>query len=158
MPNANAIGILVRETIQNEFELCASVEHFELLVHRVLQEAEVFDQELSILFTDNQEMQELNSHFRSKDSPTDVLAFSGVEGEEMPDIEPILGDVVISLPYAKKQAAELGVSIQEELMRLLIHGVLHLLGYDHEIDEQEAEKMFKEQERILELVKPSFQQ
>ena len=152
----NAIGILIRESIEQEFEECSSVEHFELLVHKVLQEAKVFDQELSILFTDDKEMQELNSHFRSKDAPTDVLAFSGQEGEEIPEVEPILGDVVISLPYAKKQAVELGVSIQEELMRLLIHGVLHLLGYDHEISELEAKKMFKEQERILEIIKPSF--
>lgn len=100
------------------------------------------DCELSILFTDDAEIAKLNSDYRGKEGPTDVLSFSMNEGDGPPCPEPILGDVVISVTTAERQALAEGVSLQEEILRLLIHGVLHLLGYDHEnVSEQEAQKM-----------------
>jgi probable rRNA maturation factor len=155
---ANRIGILLRDTISEEFESFSSSEYLEQIGLKVLAEAEIEDQEVSLLLTDNNEMKELNQHFRGIDEPTDVLAFAVNDGEEIPSFEALLGDIVISIPYMKKQALELGVSLQEELLRLFIHGVLHLIGYDHEVSEEEAEKMAREEERILDAVRHSFQQ
>jgi probable rRNA maturation factor len=79
----------------------------------------------------DREIHKLNSSYRNKDKPTDVLSFSQLEGElGMPPES--LGDVVISLDTSKKQAKEYGVTIPEEILRLLVHGVLHLCGFDHE--------------------------
>jgi len=105
--------------------------------------------ELSITLTDNESIKSLNKDWRGKDKPTDVLSFP--INEKPPGYNYyLLGDVVISLPFAKKQAEEIGFSYKEEVLRLLIHGVLHLLGYDHEKSEKEAKVMFNLQDRIFE--------
>ena len=80
----------------------------------------------------------LNHTFRGKNKTTDVLSFSAWEGEAMPGLTHILGDIVISVPMAQKQARGLGHSLGDELIVLAIHGLLHLLGLDHERDEIEA--------------------
>jgi len=85
--------------------------------------------ELSVLFTNDQEIKKLNSLFRQKNKPTDVLSFSQQEGVHG---GVVLGDLVISLDTAKKQAKSYGVTLNQELLRLIIHGLLHLYGYDHE--------------------------
>jgi len=86
-------------------------------------------------------MRRLNFHYRGKDKPTDVLSFSLLEGEVISSFSnsvaliPValsLGDIVISIPTATKQAQEYKVTLGEELLRLLIHGILHLFGYEHE--------------------------
>lgn len=82
--------------------------------------------ELSVLVVDDAKIQELNRVWRSKDRPTDVLSFAGAEGTGL------LGDVVISLKTAERQAAERSRPLSDELARLLAHGLLHLLGHDHE--------------------------
>lgn len=92
--------------------------------------------ECSILVTDDARMQALNAQYRNKDKTTDVLSFPsdlplGYDGPRH------LGDIVISLPQAQRQADELGQSLVRELQFLLLHGVLHLLGYDHETDNGE---------------------
>jgi probable rRNA maturation factor len=82
----------------------------------------------------------LNKHYRGIDLPTDVLAFSMREGE-WSDIQPqVLGDVVISVETAARQAREMGHSLDQELSILLVHGILHLLGYDH-MEKGDAERM-----------------
>lgn len=101
--------------------------------------------EVSILLTDDQEMRQLNRHYRDIDAPTDVLAFSQIEEQGdffIPDTseEHLLGDIVISIETAQRQASHFNHSLEEELTILLIHGLLHLLGYDH-FDEEEAKKM-----------------
>jgi rRNA maturation RNase YbeY len=88
----------------------------------------------------------LNREYRGQDRSTDVLAFPLREGPG--PISNLLGDVVIALPVAISQAREYGHSVDEELIRLLIHGVLHLLGYDHEKGEREARRM-QRKERML---------
>lgn len=98
------------------------------------------DAELSIAIVDDAGIQELNSKYRGIDSPTDVLSFPQEDDR-------ILGDVVISLETAERQASEEGRPLKEELCILLIHGVLHLLGYDHE-EEEEAEEMEEREAEI----------
>lgn len=87
-------------------------------------------------------MQELNHGYRNKNETTDVLSFRLAEAESGEIAEDVLGDVVISLPRAALQAGELQRTTAEEVLFLLIHGVLHLLGYDHEdVPEEEANRM-----------------
>jgi probable rRNA maturation factor len=89
------------------------------------------DSSLSIALVDDDAIRKLNRNFRGKNVPTDVLSFALCEnGETGP--EHLLGDVVMSVDTARRQAAAYGASLQRELYRLLIHGLLHLLGYDHE--------------------------
>lgn len=93
--------------------------------------------ELSVLLCDDPTIHELNRDYRAKDRPTDVLAFAMQEGEGgglQPDL---LGDVVISMDTARRQAGERSRPIVHEVTFLLAHGLLHLLGYDHQTDEEE---------------------
>ena len=111
--------------------------------------------EVSIVLADDAYIQELNCQYRGKDMPTDVLSFALNEGEE-PEIihgpeENLLGDIIISLETAQRQAVDYGHSLERELAFLTIHGFLHLLGYDHEKEEQ-RQAMRAEEERILELI------
>lgn len=96
--------------------------------------------ELSVVLCDDAFIHPLNRDWRGKDKPTDVLSFSQREGEQADEDDPVLGDVVISLETAARQAAERGHDLDHEARVLLVHGVLHLLGYDHEQDD-EAEEM-----------------
>jgi probable rRNA maturation factor len=93
-----------------------------------------------LLLTDDGEIQDLNLRFRSVDSPTDVLTFPSGEHE-------FLGDVAISVPYAARQAVARGVSLEQELGYLAIHGALHLLGYDDET-ENDRVRMVDEMNRV----------
>jgi probable rRNA maturation factor len=107
--------------------------------------------ELSLIITDDEAIRKLNRRFRGVDAPTDVLAF-GAGAEEhfvmAPEGPPYLGDVVISCQRAVAQAEELGHTVGEELKLLVIHGILHLLGYDHQ-GEADARKMRKKEEQIM---------
>lgn len=89
------------------------------------------DAELSILLCDDPTIHALNRTHRRKNKPTDVLAFAMREGRPMPGESGLLGDVVISLDTAARQAEELGRSLWDEVSWLLAHGLLHLVGYDH---------------------------
>ncbi len=106
--------------------------------------------ELSIVITDDAQVRDLNRRFRDKDAPTNVLSFPMQEGE-FSDITPgLLGDVVISLDTARAEALETGISTDERMSQLLIHGILHLMGFDHELGEDQARKM---EEKSLELLR-----
>ncbi len=95
-------------------------------------------------------MRELNSAYRNIDSATDVLAFALNEGE-FPDPNPeMFGDIVVSMETAARQAAAAGHSTGKELACLLVHGALHLLGYDHEGSAEDAERMARREREILE--------
>lgn len=98
----------------------------------ILRRLKCHNAELSILLTDDERMRELNANYRKKNRSTDVLAFAMGEGEFAAVTPGLLGDVVISVPYAKRQAVERGRSLLEEMTTLLAHGILHLLGWDHE--------------------------
>ncbi len=101
----------------------------------VLKEVERDGFSLSLLFTDDEKIQELNRDFRGKDMATDVLSFSQMEGEEFGFENHFLGDIVIAVPYVTKQAQGLGHSVFEEVRYLILHGILHLMGYDHDENE-----------------------
>ncbi len=105
--------------------------------------------ELSILFTDDAEIQKLNSAYRYKNVPTDVLSFSLLEGDDTGVPTTSLGDIAVSLETTERQASEYGNSFPEEILRLLIHGLLHLLGYDHEDVPEEEVKRMQEKEDVL---------
>jgi rRNA maturation RNase YbeY len=128
--------------IQNDQEVC-NVDSENLKTH-----AEVFmrtlgrlDDELSVLLVDDETIKNLNRQHRNIDSATDVLSFPQIEGDEF--ISHILGDVVISVETAERQATEHHFSLEQELVLLLLHGLLHLLGFDHERSPQD-EKLMKE--------------
>lgn len=97
-----------------------------------LERLDRLDSEVHVLITDNARIQDLNRRFRHCDLVTDVLSFP--DGDVLPSGLTLLGEIVISLPAARRQAAELGHDEIRELSELALHGVLHLLGYDHEND------------------------
>jgi rRNA maturation RNase YbeY len=112
------------------------------------------DKELSILFTDDEHMASLNQQYRDKEGSTDVLSFPMMEDldrETAPALfEPVmLGDVVVSVDTALRDAEELKQPFERTVDRLLIHGILHLLGYDHEKSQADAMCMTKEEERLM---------
>ena len=103
------------------------------------------------MLTDDENIRILNKQFRDTDAPTDVLSFAQQEGEEdfqCPAQEILLGDIVISVETARRQAEQRDVALDEELEMLLVHGLLHLLGYDHTQPHQ-AEVMFARQAALL---------
>jgi probable rRNA maturation factor len=93
--------------------------------------------ELSVVLCDDRTIHALNRTHRKKDKPTDVLAFALGDGEVLPGAEGVLGDVVISLDTAQKQAEDRGHALWDEVTLLLAHGLLHLIGYDHRTDDEE---------------------
>lgn len=121
-------------------------------INKVLTDLGCGEKELSVLFTDDREIAALNHRYLGKKGATDVLAFPMEGGAEPSPPTPMLGDVVVSLETALKEAAELGVSVTEMVDRLLIHGILHLLGFDHETSGADAEKMRLEESRLLDLI------
>lgn len=104
---------------------------------RMLEALSMRDAELSILLCDDETIHELNRVYRNKDRPTDVLAFAMREGEGAVLHPGLLGDVVISVDTARRQARERGRTIVAEVTFLLAHGLLHLLGFDHQTREEE---------------------
>lgn len=102
------------------------------------------------MITDDAQVRDLNRTYRGKDAPTNVLSFPMQEGE-FSDITPgLLGDVVISLDTARTEAIAAGISTNERMSQLLIHGILHLIGFDHELGENQARHM---EEKSLELLR-----
>jgi len=127
-------------------------------VERVLSDLGCHDKELSILFTDDRRMAQLNLQYMGKEGPTNVLSFPMYDSNapaagQTPDIETgLLGDVVISVNTAQKEAEESGEPLDQTVDRLLIHGILHLLGHDHVASEEQAVLMEKEEERLMAFV------
>jgi pyridoxine 5-phosphate synthase len=112
------------------------------------------DAELSILLVDDIQIEELNRTWRQKSGPTNVLAFSLTEGEDSAMGLNLLGDIVISVETAAREAKKEGISLHSRLQILLVHGFVHLTGYDHEKSEFEAERMHnREKELLQELTK-----
>lgn len=114
--------------------------------------AESTSGQVAIVVTDDQGIRELNRDFLGNDEPTDVLAFSAQEEAEgfvaAPEVDDYLGDVIVSYPRAAAQAREAGHPVVEEITLLIIHGLLHLLGYDHG-DDVERAAMWARQEALL---------
>lgn len=138
------------ETLVFPEEISAVVK---LAVEKVGEMYGVSTGEVSVTLTDDAYIQKLNQQYRQMDRPTDVLSFALNEGVEPeiaggPDIN-VLGDILLSVERAKAQAAEYGHSLRREIAFLTVHGMLHLLGYDH-IEEAERQKMEQEQKMVME--------
>lgn len=102
-----------------------------------------------IIFIDDEEMHKLNKEYRGIDRTTDVLSFALNDNKHIDAIVNSLGDIFISIPKMKSQAEEYGHSEKRELSFLALHGLLHLLGYDHTLGKKEEEEMFGLQKEIL---------
>lgn len=115
-----------------------------------------FDCEVSVTFIDNEGIRSLNNEYRNKDSATDVLSFPmyAFTEDDMPDTDfsVELGDIVLSLERAAEQAEEFGHSYEREVAFLTVHSVLHLLGYDHELSEEDDLDMRERQRKIMEKI------
>jgi probable rRNA maturation factor len=147
---------------QDKIEVNTKIESLvEQVVQKALEVEVEDDYEVSISFVNNDEIRALNKQYRDKDTATDVLSFPLLEFEETEENyndedeyvqeDKLLGDIVISLEKAEEQATEYGHSFERELAFLTVHGVLHLLGMDHEDEEQEKE-MLQKQDKILQLL------
>lgn len=152
--------MLCKIDFENRQELLPLSYKLKMLVRRAVETTLDYEQyenpiEVSVTFTDNEGIHELNRKFRNIDRPTDVLSFplfdyTG-ESEEPPvdEFVGMLGDIVISLEQAKKQAEEFGHSFEREAAFLTVHSMLHLLGYDHEAGGDEEADMRRRQREIL---------
>ena len=107
--------------------------------------------EVSVLLTNDSAIQSFNRQYRNTDTPTDVLAFAMREDGDESMNPHLLGDVIISVPTAQRQAHAHNHSLDVEVANLTVHGVLHLLGYDHQIS-ADATIMFEKQEAVLRLI------
>ncbi len=152
--------MLCKIDFENRQELLPLTYKLKMLVRRAVETTLDYEQyenpiEVSVTFTDNEGIRELNRKFRNIDRATDVLSFplfdyTG-ESEEPPvdEFVGMLGDIVISLEQAKKQAEEFGHSFEREAAFLTVHSMLHLLGYDHEAGGDEEADMRRRQREIL---------
>ncbi len=113
------------------------------------------DGEISILIVDDPQIEKLNLRYLNRTGPTNVIAFSMREGEFSHLSPQLLGDVVISTDTAAKEAQNSGMSMEQRFSELLVHGILHLFGYDHENSEQNARKMEKKSQELLDLIRHS---
>ena len=110
------------------------------------------DAEISIVIVDDLQMAEFNRNYLNREGPTNVIAFPMQEGE-FSEINPyLLGDVVISADTAHKEGKAADIDLPSRFTQLLVHGILHLVGYDHENDEQEAQKMETKNSEILHIL------
>ncbi|CAG7606064.1 Endoribonuclease YbeY [Paenibacillus solanacearum] len=158
-------------TEQEQFDISPElIDRLEQLLRLCGEQENVSDGEVALTFVDDEAIRELNKQYRGLDKPTDVLSFAmqeigdeeleiiygeddfedsdDADGEEEDGFEEPLGDIVISVPRAIAQAEEYGHSVDRELGFLFVHGFLHLIGYDHQTEEEEK-AMFGKQEQIL---------
>jgi len=144
---------MIRVAVSNrQHTLKLNVPRLKRRARRVLRDMGLAETELSVVFVDDEEIRRLNAAYRSLDRPTDVLAFAMTEGA-FGDLNPqLLGDVVISTQTACVQAERAGRSGDDELDALLVHGILHLIGYDHERSAADARTMRIQERRLRRLL------
>lgn len=109
---------------------------------------------ITIIITSDAYIMKINQEFRGKDKPTDVISFSNRDNPfpEVDDSCEEIGDIYISLDRADRQSIEYRVSLQDELKRLIVHGVLHLVGYDHERSDEDEEIMMRKEEELCRII------
>jgi probable rRNA maturation factor len=134
---------------------CRNIDFDETVIYHAalvtLRAHDLEDCEVSILLTDDAEIQNLNRQYRNINTSTDVLAFAMREGPNGNMNPQLLGDLVLSAPTAQRQSVVHGHALEVELALLTVHGILHLLGYNHQTPE-EAEIMIEKQEAMLRLI------
>jgi probable rRNA maturation factor len=145
------ILVTTRRGVKNPYQTAA----FKKLVQTILEQPpfgalpDPFS-EVSILFCGDEEIHRLNREYRKKDKPTDVLSFPQEEQWAKGFSSPSLGDLVISVDTAKRQARRFGLTLKREIQRLTTHGLLHLAGYDHEkVSPQKAQQMRRAERGII---------
>ena len=151
--------------IEINYNKIEKMEREEVIIKKVVQavleeEKIIHELYINITLTNNEEIHIINKQYRNVDRPTDVLSFPMYEREEIPMLrkkdnifaEEILGDIIISIPKVKEQAEEYGHSFERELAYLTTHGMLHLLGYDHERGGIEKRHMREREEIVLDLL------
>ena len=141
--------------IDEQAESLINCEALENQIKTILPLLNCQNKELSILLTDDKKIQKLNQQYRNKNIPTDVLSFSQSEGEENGLGHNLLGDIVISISTAMRQSSEHNLSIDEEIVLLLIHGILHLLGFDHERSDEEGKYMKEKTSELFSFIFPN---
>ena len=144
------VEVIIKD-LQKKFEL--DRKSMKKLINNILisENPEADDIEVSLVFTDDSHIEKLNKQYLGREGPTDVISFY-LDNERTPDGKLILGDIVISVDTAEIQAQEQGHSFSEELETLIVHGMLHLLGYDHEKDD-ESEIFWAKQNSLLKAFK-----
>ena len=123
--------------------------HVEDAAARILNALDCPEGELSILLVDDETIAEINQKYRNRTGPTNVIAFSMREGEFSGINPDLLGDVVISLETVEKEAKAAGINFENRFFELLVHGVLHLFGYDHKASDAMHEKMERKTDEVL---------
>ncbi|MEZ4484715.1 MAG: rRNA maturation RNase YbeY [Syntrophotaleaceae bacterium] len=119
------------------------------VAQKILNDLACPDGELSVVIVDDDQIREINREYLQRDWPTNVISFAMREGEGG-DMHPqLLGDVVISADTAARDAEEAGLPFESELYFLLLHGILHLFGYDHERGSEEQARLMEEMEQTL---------
>ena len=148
-----AVEVCIRDTVATALGLHIDQVRFVDVAEKVLEALEYEEWSLSILFTDDEEIAELNSAYRGINSATDVLSFAQLEGEGIVSQEKSLGDVVISVPTAVSQSVDEGHTPAVEFCQLMIHGILHLLGYEHvDVSKEEVALMRDKEAELYALV------
>ena len=109
--------------------------------------------EISILLVDDPQIETLNQKYLNRQGPTNVIAFAMREGEFSHLTPHLLGDVVISMDTTAQEAQDAGLSMERRFNELLVHGILHLFGYDHEDSEKQARRMEEKSRELLEMIK-----
>jgi probable rRNA maturation factor len=135
--------------VQNEQDIVRlDADLIERWAHKILDILGRDETELSVVLTDNEHIRELNRDFLGRDKPTNVISFPQQEGEGFAGNH--LGDVVISVEKAAKEAVECGIDVPDRIKQLLVHGICHLTGYNHEgVPEEEALEMDAAEEWVL---------
>ena len=137
-----------RFTIVDEYGY-GNYKYLKKIIKATLKMEKVKNSEMTIVFIDDEKMHEMNKKYRGIDRTTDVLSFAFEDNEKLRYNIRQLGEIYISIPKMMEQAREYGHSETRELAFLTVHGILHLLGYDHTLGEREEKEMFAKQELVL---------
>lgn len=135
--------------VTSEYLSDKGAEKLERVFNKALEQLDLQDMLLSVLLCDDGQMKDFNTRYRGKKSTTDVLSFAAQEGQALKGLEDVLGDLVISVERAKEQAEEHGHRLDEELIVLFVHGLFHLLGFDHERSAEDARKQAEAEMGLL---------
>lgn len=135
--------------IIDEFDYKNDYSYLNEVIDHTLKKLDVKNACFSVIFIDDEKMHEMNKHYRGIDRTTDVLSFALEDNQTIKTEIRELGDIFISIPKMKAQAEEYGHSEKRELSFLTVHGLLHLLGYDHTRSEEEEKIQFGLQDEIL---------
>ncbi len=146
------MGVLI-DNRQNRYKI--PLKKIQKKAQAVLSALDCPDGELSLLVVDDPQIATLNRQYLNRHGPTNVIAFPMRQGEFSNLTPQLLGDVVISVETAASEAKNAGISMPERFAQLLVHGILHLFGYDHEKSKQQARKMEEKSNELIKLLENS---